>query len=158
MKWEKVLWCVGLLLLLVTGCGQANYKPLTAQEFEDAMADHNFKIQDVSERISKEEVSAARIASQEDEDYQIEFQVYADMEQAQDFFQSVQQSMIENREKDAKESLIRERNYEGYTLQSSGVCYFVARIDTTIVYVVAYEEYSEEIMSYMKELGYLPTD
>lgn len=160
MKREKALWCIGLLvLLLVTaGCGWTTYKPVTAQKFEKVMADHNFKVQDVSDRFTEESIMAARTASQEDEDYQIEFQVYAKPQQAQDAFQSVQQSMSANREKGATDWLQRTGNYDGYTLQTGGVYYFVARIDATLVYTVAYEEYSEEILSYMKELGYLSSD
>lgn len=153
---EKGISCFLILgmIVMLTGCGAAKRSPITEKSFINSMSMHNFIINDMSDHFQEEEISAAQIASQEDGDYQIEFQKYPTITQAVHFFESVTEALT-IRENVNKEDLIyTEGNYAEYTLKQDGVYYFVARIDNTILYVVAYEEYMEEINTYMKELGY----
>ena len=146
--------CVLLGGIILCGCGDENRKAVTAKTFINTMSVHKFIVTDITDQFETEEIVSAQIASQEDADYQIEFQEYVSVVQAKNFFEGAKSAIATKQLEEDQDVSYEEGNYEEYTLLSDGVYYYVARIDNTIIYVVAYEEYSEEIKTYSKELGY----
>lgn len=143
-----------MLCLLVSACGGELRTPTTAELFENVMSVHNFMVTDVTEAFEAEEITTALIASQEDASYQIEYQEYPTISQACTFFDVASGAMKVKESENVKGISEKEGNYEEYYLLTEGVFYYVARIDNTVIYSVAYDEYSKDIKKYSEELGY----
>ena len=153
MKMRKKNICVFLLLLMIGGiCGCGSKEALTVDGFNGMMQEKGFHISDVTEHVKADYVEAISLAVAED--YQIEFYVFSDSESAASVFEQNRSVFEEKSEEKGIQITKNLSNYSFFSIQESGVYRLVARIDNTMLYVVAEDVHKEEIVELIKELGY----
>lgn len=150
IKKIAVVLLVGVSLLLMTACAAKEALAVTA--FNEIMGEAGYSIKDVTETINVDYVETISLAVKED--YQLEFYVFDDKDSAVSVFEQ-SRSVFEANAGDVSATLAKNiGNYNFYSSNSDGIYRMVARIDNTMLYVVADAAYKEEITKMVKELGY----
>ncbi len=148
---KKVLipWML-FYLICICGCGSRN--ALTTDAFSQIMEEKDFTVLDVTEHIKVDYVESVRLAIAED--YQIEFYTFTNKDAAASVWEQ-NRSVFEEKADEASVRVTKNiANYSFFSLDSAGLYRMVARIDNTMLYVVADERHKAEITALIKELGY----
>jgi len=153
MRIRKKNILIFVLLLMVCGiCGCGSKEVLTVESFNGIMIEKGFHISDVTEHVKADYVEAISLAIAED--YQIEFYVFSDSESAASVFEQNRSVFEEKSEEKGIQITKNLSNYSFFSMQEGGVYRLVARIDNTMLYVVADDVHKKEIVELIKELGY----
>jgi len=154
---KKILFSfiVLFLLLFVTGC--TDKTAITAVNFQDKMEKKGYTIYDVTDQYSSYGyIVKVLIAMNEDNSYQLEFYSIDNEEHAKSVFNTNKTTFEEIQENSSSKaySYVSVGNHSKYTLSAEGRFMAVSRIDDTIIYLDVDKEYTKEVKSILKELGY----
>lgn len=149
-KGIAVFFCVGLMMWGLTGC--ASKEAVSVEVFNEVMEEKGYEIIDASEQYSEDVIEAISLALCED--YQIEFYVFSDSAAAAATYNQ-NKSLFEEERGTASVHIAKSiGNYSYFNMSSDGIFYLLARVDNTMLYVVADADYKGEIEKIIKELGY----
>lgn len=152
MKKMKKLF-VGLLMMFllvgVAGCGKK--VALTASEFKSKMEEKGYEVVDITEDYG-DLVGTALLAMKGD--YQIEFYIVSDNEQAITAYNQNKEYFEDLKESSSVETETNLSNNAKYTLTSGGRYMLVARVDNTFIYLDVPENDKSEVTDVIKTLGY----
>ena len=152
MKFISVAICFSFIFLL-TGCG--NKTALTSEDFKSKMEGNSFVVQDAtSQMASYDYITQVYLAIDDSYKYQIEFYELSDADYASSFYNNNKSIFEESKSSSAVETSVSSGNNSKYTLVTNGKYKVVSRIDNTVIYVNADEDYKTEIKDLLKELGY----
>ena len=150
------LWLFVLLFLAASLSGCSLYKPkaaLTAEQFRDKMSDAGYSITDATDQFEKGSVEIVLIAGLAD--HQIEFYVMPTVAKAETAF-AVNRSDIEAIAGSgfSNSKSLTGINYNSYARTTAEGCYFVSRIENTLVFVSEEAKEGKAIREIIKQLGY----
>lgn len=134
----------------LTGC--VKKEAVTVKEFNQVMEDAGAEIVDATDQLSDRVVKEISLAVFDD--YQIEFYVLTNEDTASAVFFENRAIFEENKGSVSSEISKSIGNYNYYALTSGGSCYLLARVDNTMLYVVADAGDKDEITEMFKTLGY----
>ena len=157
MKKRKILLLIGIALtslFIVTGCG--NKKSITAEEFESKLKEKNFIINDVKTTQFSDvpEISKGLVAIDETYNYQIEFYEFTSEENAISFYERNKLIFENAKGSSSAYTNVDLNNYQKYTLITDGKYKVLTRINNTLIFINANEEYKDAIKKILKELNY----
>ena len=150
---KKILLVLLYLCFVLTlgGCGKKTV--LTTEQFKNVTEQRQMTTADVSSQYSSYEyVKEATVAT--NGNYQIEFYVLDNEENAGKMFDINYNSFESYKGTTSAYSEYNLSNYHTYSLATNGKYYYIARVDNTLLYVNAEDEYKEEIKTIVKNLGY----
>lgn len=161
-RWKKVLVAIavvaliaGILVFVLLLQWANDMVPVTAEEFSALMTAHGFEIEEVeAEEGSDADALLDRVLTARNGAYQVEYYACTSSEIASRFYYSNRNRLDGLRHYSALSSHISVGNYGNYALNSAGSYYYLARIQSTLIYVEADEAYQAEIEAIFKELGY----
>lgn len=148
----KIMLLLCMLLYTCTVCGCGNKEALTVDIFYSTMDEKGFELFDVTEHVKADYVETISLAVAED--YQIEFYVFTDTESSASVWEQNRSVFEEKSGTNGIRVTKNLSNYSFFSIQEDGVYRLVARIDNTMLYVVADDVHKEEIVELVKELGY----
>ncbi|MGM9881746.1 MAG: hypothetical protein ACI31S_02755 [Bacilli bacterium] len=152
MKFISVVTCLSFIFLL-TGCG--NKTALTSENFKSKMEGNNFVVQDAtSQMASYDYITKVYLAIDSSYNYQIEFYELSDAASASSFYNNNKSIFEESKSSSAVETSVSSGNNAKYTLTTNGKYKVVSRINNTVIYVNANDEYKTEVKDLLEELGY----
>jgi hypothetical protein len=140
------------MVFVFTGCGSKT--ALTADEFTSTAQDNGLTVSDVSEQYEAYGVYDSAIIAQSDDDWQVEFYVLTDEDNASDMFASNQEQFESAKKSSSTESSKSVGNYETYGLTSGGNYMYICRVDNTVLFVNASDDYKDDIKAFVETLGY----
>lgn len=153
MKAKRVvlfLFCIAILCSLI-GCSSKTAQ--TVEGFTDFMETAGFEVTDATADTETNALASAVIIAL-CENYQIEFYQLIDNETGKAVFYN--NKSIFDKEHSIKTMSVQSSfgNYDYYAFTADGNFHIIARIDSTMLYCEADKEYKDEIVKYVKELGY----
>lgn len=129
---------------------------ISASKFEEIMEENQFTVIDSKYQFENYEyVEEARIAIENDANYQIEFYVI-DSDKAEDFYNSnkeIFENEISNKSSKSTQSMTF-KNGKFYKAETSDKFIYLSRVENTIVYIHADSEYKDNINKMIEKLGY----
>jgi hypothetical protein len=152
MKKRIVLALVLVLTaLLLVGCSAK--KALTADEFKTKMEAEGFEVEDVTEQFGGA-IEKCYVAMQKDGDFQFEFFVAAEEDQAKQAYSQNKSDFEATKTNGSVETNKELANYGRYTLVNDGNYSVISRIDKTFLFLDAQSSYKDDINKVLKTLGY----
>ncbi|MBP3920364.1 MAG: hypothetical protein J6D28_02245 [Bacilli bacterium] len=152
-NYKKII--LGLLTLIITICltGCGNKTKLTAESFKTKMEENNYKVEEATNQFAKYNyVKKVYIAL--NENYQIEYYELENEEKAKTFYNNNKGIFEKSKENGYSQTNGEFGNYAKYTLKTAGKYKVVSRIDNTVIYLNADEQYKKEIKEILKTIGY----
>lgn len=126
---------------------------ITTSSFYNNMSQKGYYVEDASYQYADYDyVKQIYVAA--NEDYQIEFYELIDDSYAMRFYNNNKTIFEESQGNGSAETSVGLKNYSKYTLSSNGRYMVVSRIDNTVIYVDADDQYRDDIKNVLKELGY----
>lgn len=154
MKKFSITGLVILFLLSLAACGTPK-TALSADEFRTKAEEAGYEVQDALDQFADAEaVEAVLIAIDKTNDFQIEFYVLQNENQAIQSFNNNKNGFESNKGNESSESSVSLSNYSKYALSTNGQYYVVSRIDRTFIYVVTSDVNKETVNSMLRSLGY----
>ena len=148
----KIILSVMMIFLLV-GCGN-NRKAITTEEFKDKAKSHNYIINNaISQFEEYKYINEATVVSNAS-NWKVEFYILKDKNSAVSVYEYNKEDFIKSKGNGSKETSESIGNYSNYSLTTNGNYMYLSKIDNTLIYVVADEKYTEDIKSFVQELGY----
>ena len=142
-----------LMVFLLVGCGN-NRKTITTEEFKDKAKSHNYIINNaISQFEEYKYINEATVVSNAG-NWKVEFYVMNDNNSTSKTFEYSKENFIKSKGNGSKETSESIGNYSNYSLTTNGNYMYLSKIDNTLIYVVADEKYTDDIKSFIKELGY----
>ncbi len=142
---------VGIMLMLgLTACGKK--EALTASSFKAKMETKGYEVVDISSDYEEGTIVSALIATKDD--YQIEFYLVNDEEQAIRAFNQNKTGFEELKTSGSMETEVSLSNHAKYTLTTGGKYMVISRIGTTFVYVNVEDGNKSEVSGVLKDLNY----
>ena len=145
-----VVFFLILALFQLVACGGKTVVSL--EDFNLLMEEKGYVIKDATEQIALDTIRAISLAI--NEDYQIEYYVFKDIGTAEAVFTQNKLLFEDNKTGGHIEQSRSYGNNSYYSLISGGNYYVLSRVDNTMIYVVADDDYKKEIADTIKELGY----
>ena len=140
-----------LMLFLVTGCGKKTV--ITTSEFISKAEKAGYQTTDITAQYSSYEyVKEATIAK--NDNYQVEFYVIDGEDKAKGMFDTNKADFENSKGSSSSYSTVNLANYSTYALTSSGKYKYIARVDSTLLYIDVDEKYKDDVKKFVKELGY----
>ena len=154
MKKTKIIFLAAficLALLAITSCSKKT--PQTTKGFTDIMEEAGFEVLDITEMYSdRGPVSSVIIAR--NENYQIDFYKLTDNNTAIGVFSNNKQIFDDEHSSKTFSTSVSSGNYDYYAFNAEGYFHMIARVDDTMLFCEAKEEYKDEILELVKKLGY----
>lgn len=154
MKLTKALafvLCLGMILCFMTACSSKT--PQTVSGFTEVMEAADFEVQDVTSDTETNGLATAVLVAV-GENYQIEFFELTDSETGEGVFYNNKQIFTDEHSVQTMSSEVTSGNYNYYAFNADGNFHMIARIDNTMLYCEAAKEYKDEIVEFVKTLGY----
>ncbi len=143
---------VAMLTIILSGCGGSR-TPLSTDEFTQIMETVGFDVQDVTADTDTNGLGNAVLIAV-GENYQIEFYELVDSETGEQLFGYEKAIFDEAESVKVLSTEMNVNNYNYYAFTGGDTFYLIARIDNTLIYCVASNEYKSEIVDHIKALGY----
>ena len=157
MKKIALILTVVIVLAMMDGCliQEASRTPISANEFTTKAEAAGYRIQDAADQASgAAEDYLIAIQGTSAIDYQIEFFVVSTVDQAKATYQG-NLSKIESQKGAISTNLSADKEtYAYYKLASDNRYYVISRIENTLVYIDASEKYKDEIVKFLRDIGY----
>lgn len=145
------VWAALLIgAFLLTACG--SQKAITGDDFLDKMEAKGYEVFDISDQYSADIIYQALIAQKDD--YQIEFYDLMSTDDAISAFDYNKSDFESLQGAYTKNTNVEFKNGARYTLTIDGSYKLISRIDNTFIYLDIPEEYKNEVVKVLKELGY----
>lgn len=127
---------------------------MSADNFKTMMESKEYTVTDTTSLFAKYENYMLKSYVARKNDYQIEFYELSNEENAISMY-ATNKSKFESQISNAyARTSVSMKNYEKYSLTANGKYKYLSRIDNTLIYIDANEEYKDEITNCMKEIGY----
>lgn len=140
-------------LLCLTGCSPKT--ALTAEGFRSSMEEAGHTVADVSAQFAEyNQIVKVYVALIGSGAYQIEFYETDTPEAAQNLFANNKLIFEQTKGNSSSQSSINGTNSNVFKLTTSGSFRVLSRIDNTMIYIDAPEEYKSDINGLLKNLGY----
>ena len=150
-KFKLLVLLIGILFL--TAC--ANKTAITSDKFISIMEEENFDIVNALEQFSDyDEIKEAYIALEDDGDYQIEFYVLDNDNNAIKLYNHNKEIFEDSKGSVSSYTNVDLNNINKYTLSTNGKFNIVSRIDNTMIYLSVDYEFKDEVIDILKKLGY----
>lgn len=155
MKKLKVILCLLLLVLILTGC--KDKKALDKEEFSKKMAEKSYQVSDYLEKMdpqAKTKIKSASLAIAKDKTHQFEFYELNDKDIATHMY-NTNKNLFE-KEKGPESASVGSsgENHANYRLKAKGKILYVSRIDNTVFYANIDEKYEDQLDEIIKLLNY----
>ncbi len=144
------LFCIAIFCSL-SGCFSKT--PQTVAGFTDFMESAGFEVTDATADTETNGLASAVIIAL-CENYRIEFYQLVDNETGEAVFYNIKSIFDDEHSIKIMSTQISSGNYNYYAFTADGNFHMIARIDSTMLYCEAGKEYKDEIVKYVKELGY----
>ena len=154
---KKILIITLVILFIIIGClffvlNKNSNKELDMNSFIKITEKNGFKIQDVKEQFSEEIVKEAKVAY--NNNYQIEFLVFNDVNSAKNSFGFNKQSFeLDEAEVIDNEDISKDKYSIYYKLTKNKYMY-VKRVDNKLLYFNVDGSYKEDLESILKKLNF----
>lgn len=149
------------MLFCLTACGDSdntdlNKKVLTPDDFESLMFEQGYNIYDITAQVvDYDEIQTVYVATTGDELYQIEYIELVDEKSAYALFVGNQVMFEECKDgDDFTEYDLELANFNEYHLTSSGRFMMLLRVENTLIYVDAEDQFQTEIEAALDAIGY----
>ena len=140
-----------VMLFLVTGCGKKT--AITTSEFNSKAEKAGYQTTDITAQYSSyKHVKEATIAK--NDNYQVEFYVITSEEEAKGMYETNKSDFENSKGSSSSYSSVELGNYSTYAQTSSGKYKYIARVDSTLLYIDVDEKYKDDVKKFVKELGY----
>lgn len=151
------LFCLLVLFLIGVLCSCGTPKePKTVDEFIAFFdnGDLNFHVEDITNQYTEDYVDNVILAVNLEHEYQIEFFDLSEDSVAKNVFNVNKENINNTITENSGEVSYSVNNVERFSKKDSSVYYTVARIGDTVIYSSSPAEYTEELNSIIKDLGY----
>lgn len=140
-------------IVAITGCQNKN--AITIDEFKTKMNDLGYVLQDAKNQFNKYDfVKEAYIAAESNYNYQIEFYILEDIEQAKKFYENNKIIFEKSKDGVSTHTSINVNNYAKFILETNDKYKLLSRIDNTVIFVNSDLKYKNNINEVLKKLGY----
>jgi len=155
MKKIALVLVVALSLVMFVGC-QTTRTPVTADKFATKAEEFGYTVQDAMNQFEEGAVKNYLLALKgiDNIDYQIEFAEVHTIEQAIAAYQENYSDFEAVKGSMSSSSTMNMKNYSYYKLTTNGRYHVISRIENTFVYINASVEYKDEIIEFLKIIGY----
>ena len=143
--------CFGMILCFMTACGSKT--PQTVSGFTEIMEGAGFEVQDVTADTETNDL-ATTVLIAVGENYQIEFYELVDSDTGEGVFYNNKQLFEDEHSVTTMSSEVTSGNYNYYAFNADGNFHMIARVDNTMLWCEAAKEYKDEIVEFVKTLGY----
>lgn len=151
-KLHKLVALATMMFMLAGLTACSNRTPVSVDDFDATMEEKGFEIVDATGQIAPDSITAISLAM--NDNYQIEFYEMVDDATATAIY-AENKAIFESYAVGSSATLSKNiMNYAYYSVTNSGTYYALAKIENTMIYVVADVEYKDEISEILKELGY----
>lgn len=145
--------CRGICLaMLLGGCGSAQRRPVTPEEFQARGEAAGYQVVDCTDQFPQEGVQSVLAARCDG--YHIEFYQFAGKEEALLSFESTLKALEDGREDSVSQTQTAFANYNLCRLTTADEYYVLTRIECTLLYAAAPLDKREELEQWTEELGY----
>ena len=153
-----VIAIVAVVVLLSTILNKySDKKPISVDDFESTAKEYGY-ILGKDEEFLKEnpDVEDILIALDKENEYQIEFIVLEDKDTAKETFAFNKENLKELASESSSNisSSVNASKYSMYSVSTSDMYLYVARIDNTVVFATIDIEYKDKVKEFIKEIGY----
>ena len=142
-------------LMMLASC-KASRTPINAEDFKTKAEAAEYTVQDALDQFPAGVANDYLIAFKGTTaiDYQIEFADVPTVEQAVSAYQENRSKFEEQKGSSSVQSSVSAGNYSYYKLASNGRYYVISRIENTFIYIDASVEYKDEIVEFLRNIGY----
>ena len=149
-----VLLTLVISLAVLTGCNNKK-SAITSTKFTDVMINDGYNVVDVKNQFNEyDQIKEAYVALSENEDYQIEFYVLENDDEAISFYENNKQIFEESKVGVSTYKNFDLNNTNKYILTTDGKYKLLSRIDNTMIYLNVDEKYKENVVNVLKKIGY----
>jgi len=155
MKKTITLLAVMVAVVALAGC-KLSRTPIDAETFAAKAAAAGYTVTDATQELNQADTVACLFAAKgtEEDGYKIEFRVLSSVEQASAMHRVNRLYMEAQKGSRYSQSDVSAGNYSSYKLTSNQWYHVSSRTENTFVYVVASDEYKDEIAAFLREIGY----
>ncbi len=155
----KIILIVLLVIIAIVGVIFVNLNKeknsITASSFKNSMEQKGYVVTNANSQFSEYDyVKQVYVASSNEYNYKIEFYELSDDSYATYFYNNNKSIFESSKGSASAETSVALNNYSKYTLSSNGKYMVVSRIDNTVIYVDADDNYKENVKTILDELGY----
>ena len=143
--------CLGMLLCVMTACSSKT--PQTVSGFTEVMEAASFEVQDVTADKETNDLATAVLVAV-GENFQIEFYELIDSETGEGVFYNNKKLFTDEHSVTTMSSEVTSGNYNYFAFNADGNFHMIARVDNTMLWCEAAKEYKDEIVEFVKTLGY----
>ena len=163
-KTEKIALAIAIILIILMVSGiiggiflfkkfvHITKESITADKFISIMEDNDFNVVDVTNQFKNADVYVKEGYVAKKDNYQIEFYTFKNVDDADTFFRINREKFDTNSAKTRVE--FSGRNYSSFNVETNGKYKFLERIDKTVIYINADDDYKSDVKDAVKELGY----
>lgn len=158
---KKVLVVVGIIVVVLIGIFVAVFSTLnkektsiSADTFNTTMLAKDYVMTDTTSQFAQYGSYMTKSYAAQKSGYQIEFYELSSVENAISMYNTNQKKFESQKSNASISSTASMKNYSTYSLTTNGKYKYVSRIDNTLIYVDADDDYKDTIKDIMKEIGY----
>lgn len=147
----SIVVCLIMVFCFMTACSSKT--PQTVTGFTKIMEAAKFDVQDVTSSTETNGIATTVLVAV-GEDYQIEFFELTDSEMGENVFYYNKQLFLDEHSTTSMSQEFTSDNYNYYHFDADGNFHLIAHIENTMIYCEAEKEYKNEIIEFVKTLGY----
>lgn len=142
-----------IVLISLTGCD--NKKAISVDKFDNVLNSKEYTVEENKEYYDTFiDITDGRKAKCSDK-WEMEFFILSGNKDAELMFEKDRNMIEVYKGSDGSSELVVDlANYDVYEITASGHYGYVSRVDNTVLYVEAEEQYKDEIKAIIEELGY----
>ncbi|WP_288622158.1 hypothetical protein [uncultured Streptococcus sp.] len=158
---KKVLTIIGIVVVILIGIVAVVFSNLnkektsiSANTFNTTMSSKGYVMTDTTSQFAQYGDYMTKSYAAQKSGYQIEFYELSSIENAISMYNTNQQKFESQKSNRSTSSTASMKNYSTYSLTTNGKYKYLSRIDNTLIYIDASDDYKDAIKDIIKELGY----
>lgn len=147
-----VLFIAGIVIFIIMRSGK---KAISIEKFEEIVTEKGYNIAGIlGEQQKDDTVVAAKAAVNNENTSLINFYILKDKEIAKKLYNENKSKLHQEQKEGDTQTEMNNKNYESNALKSNGKYIYIARIDNTVIDLVANEVEEQKVKDIVKKLGY----
>lgn len=149
-----ILVVIGLALLLIFNFKDKEKVAIKPETFKDILEKNGYIIFETTSQFENFDDYITKSYAAQKDDIQIEFYELSSEENAVNMYNANKEKYVPRDKNTPRKSKYPTSNYSNYSTTIEGKYKYMARIDSTFVYIDVDESYQKDVNKIMKKIGY----